>query len=97
MQMGTAIADHPAFRGFPCNDFLEPVFMRLVDKAVRMGPAFKGIEPLMVGMGRHQGGKGRQGKLPDFLVYAFEARVGMAACWRPEWICSPKTPKPLVC
>ena len=52
-QTGTAISNwHPAFGGFPADDYLTPVFHRILGRAEKLGGGrFKACEPLMVTVG----------------------------------------------
>ena len=78
-QAGTAIADHPAFGSFPHGPFLDQGWFRLVDTAEKLdeGHAFRHVEPLVVGVGRHSGyAFGILGYPLGFNLYAFQAQVG---------------------
>jgi hypothetical protein len=78
-QTGTAIANHPAFGDFPNQGYLDQGWFRLVDKAEKLDPGHKlrGVEPLMVGIGRATGYSfGTLGYPLGFNLYAFQARAG---------------------
>ena len=78
-QTGTAIAAHPAFGDFPNNGYLDQGWFRLVDRAEKLDPGHKlrGVEPLMVGIGRATGYSfGTLGYPLGFNLYAFQARAG---------------------
>jgi len=78
-QAGTAIADHRAFGSFPHGRFLDQGWFRLVDTAEKLeeGHAFRHVEPLMVGIGRHSRyAFGILGYPLGFNLYAFQAEVG---------------------
>jgi hypothetical protein len=78
-QAGTAIADHSAFGSFPHGPFLDQGWFRLVDTAEKLdeGHAFRHVEPLVVGVGRHSGyAFGILGYPLGFNLYAFQAKVG---------------------
>ena len=75
MQEGTALAtNHPIFQTFPVKEFLEPVFTRLMGSAARTTPAFREVQPIIVGAANIPGKKGKT--LPDYLLYAFETASG---------------------
>jgi hypothetical protein len=78
-QTGTAIAAHPAFGDFPHRGYLDQGWFRLVGTAEKLDPGhnFRGVEPLMVGIGRATGyGFGTLGYPLGFNLYAFQARAG---------------------
>ena len=78
-QTGTAIAAHPAFGDFPHRGYLDQGWFRLVGTAEKLDPghAFRGVEPLMVGIGRATGYSfGTLGYPLGFNLYAFQARAG---------------------
>jgi hypothetical protein len=78
-QTGTAIANHPAFGDYPNNGYLDQGWFRLVDRAEKLDPGhkFRGVEPLMVGIGRATGYSfGTLGYPLGFNLYAFQARAG---------------------
>ena len=52
-QTGTGISNrHPAFSGFPADNYLTPVFHRILGRAEKLGGGrFKSCEPLMVTVG----------------------------------------------
>jgi hypothetical protein len=77
-QTGTAIAHHPAFGDFPHDGFLDAGWFRMVDTAEKLDPGHKlrGVEPLMVGIGRETGYSfGTLGYPLGFNLYAFQARA----------------------
>ncbi len=79
-QTGTAIANHPAFGDFPHRGYLDQGWFRLVDRAEKLDPGhtFRGVEPLMVGIGRATGYSfGTLGYPLGFNLYAFQARAGL--------------------
>jgi hypothetical protein len=78
-QTGAAMANHPAFGDFPNSGYLDQGWFRLVDKAEKLDPGhdFRGVEPLMVGIGRETGYSfGTLGYPLGFNLYAFQARAG---------------------
>jgi hypothetical protein len=78
-QTGTAIANHPAFGDFPNRGYLDQGWFRLVDRAEKLDPGHKlrGVEPLMVGIGRATGYSfGTLGYPLGFNLHAFQARAG---------------------
>ena len=79
-QTGTAIPAHPAFGDFPNNGYLDQGWFRLVDSAEKLDPGhkFRGVEPLMVGIGRVTAySHGTPVSYPlGFNLYAFQARAG---------------------
>ena len=65
-QAGTAIAQHPAFGGFPHDGFVNELFFRLVNKTVSAtDPALRQVQPLMVGRGS-----------AGYLLHVFQAASG---------------------
>ena len=78
-QTGTAIARHPAFGDFPHEGFLDVGWFRMVDAAEKLdaGHPLRGVEPLMVGIGRDANYDfGTLGYPLGFNLYTFQARVG---------------------
>jgi hypothetical protein len=78
-QTGAAIAAHPAFGDYPNCGCLDQGWFRLVDKAEKLDPGhkFRGVEPLMVGIGRETGyAFGTLGYPLGFNLYVFQARAG---------------------
>ena len=65
-QRGVAVAKHPAFGIFPHDDYLSPVFFRIVNSTALLSKDdFRGVEPLMVGHGND-----------GYLAYVFQAQAG---------------------
>jgi hypothetical protein len=64
-QTGTAIAKHPAFGDFPHDGFVNELWFRLLGHTVSAeDPAYRNVEPLMVG----RGSKG-------YLIHVFQAKA----------------------
>jgi len=77
-QVGTAVAEHPAFGGFPHDGYLGEQFFRLTQSTVRMNKGgYKNVDHLMLGYGYDRraecsGGPGNLG----YLLYLYQAKAG---------------------
>ena len=77
-QVGTAVAKHPAFGGFPHNGYLGEQFFRLTQSTVQMNKGgYNDVDHLMLGYGYNRraefsGGRGNLG----YLLYAYQAKAG---------------------
>ncbi len=63
-QTGTALADHPAFGGFPHEGYLSPLLYRLISHAEGLDPAHQEVDKLMLGHGA-----------AGYQLYVYQARV----------------------
>jgi len=63
-QTGTALADHPAFGGFPHEGYLNPLLYRLVKRAEGLGTMHRNVDKLMLGHGA-----------AGYQLYVYQGRV----------------------